>query len=107
MNEILALTGVIEFHKKFDHAIGKSPRIPDQKICELRVNLLQEELNEFKQAIANNDLVEAADALMDFQYVLTEAIISFGLQDLAPELFEEVQRSNMSKLCNEFLLKTF
>jgi len=101
MNEIQALTGVLEFHKKFDAYIGKSPEIPDQKTCELRINLLQEELNELKEAIKNNDIVEAADALMDLQYVLSGAIISFGLHNIASDLFEEVQRSNMSKLCKD------
>ena len=99
MNEIQALTGVLEFHKKFDAYIGESPEIPNSKVCDLRINLLQEELNELKEAINNNDIVEAADALMDLQYVLSGAIISFGLQNIASDLFKEVQRSNMSKLC--------
>jgi len=101
MNEIQALTGVLEFHKKFDAYIGESPEIPNSKVCDLRINLLQEELNELKEAINNNDIVEAADALMDLQYVLSGAIISFGLQNIASDLFKEVQRSNMSKLCKD------
>jgi predicted HAD superfamily Cof-like phosphohydrolase len=99
MKEITALTGVYEFHKKFDHIIGLSPKVPDEKTCQLRVNLLEEELNELVEGFRNNDIVEVADALMDLQYVLSGAIIACGLHEIAPELFEEVQRSNMSKLC--------
>lgn len=99
MKEINALRGVMDFHEKFSSYIGSTPAIPDTQICELRKNLLQEELNEFKTAIENDDLIEAADALMDLQYVLSGAIIAFGLHDIAYDLFEEVQRSNMSKLC--------
>ncbi len=94
-----ALNDVMKFHEMFDHFIGESPLIPSAEICELRINILQEELNEFKQAIADKNLVEVADALVDLQYVLSGAVISFGLQDIFAELFDEVQISNMSKAC--------
>jgi predicted HAD superfamily Cof-like phosphohydrolase len=61
--------------------------------------LLQEELNEFQKAIADGDLVEVADALCDLQYVLAGAVLEFGLGEKFPTLFNEVQRSNMSKTC--------
>jgi predicted HAD superfamily Cof-like phosphohydrolase len=99
MKEINALKGVMDFHEKFNSYIGSTPAIPDAQTCELRENLLQEELNEFTTAIENDDLVEATDALIDLQYVLSGAIIAFGLHNIAYDLFEEVQRSNMSKLC--------
>ena len=99
MKEINALNGVMDFHEKFGSYIGLTPAIPNTQTCELRKNLLQEELNEFKTAIDNNDLIEAADALIDLQYVLSGAILAFGLHNVAYDLFEEVQRSNMSKLC--------
>ncbi len=91
---------VEQFHKTFNQPVLETPQIPDEKRCELRVRLLQEELDEFKEAIANNDLVEVADALSDIMYVLSGAIIEFGLKDQFETLFNEVQRSNMSKACN-------
>jgi len=98
-NEPNGLNDVAKFHSTFDLPILDLPTIPNPDRCMLRVNLLQEELNELKEAIAQNDLVEVADALCDIQYVLSGAILEFGLADKFTELFEEVQRSNMSKTC--------
>ena len=61
--------------------------------------MLQEELDELRTAIADKDIVEVADALADLQYVLSGAILEFGLGDKFKGLFEEVHRSNMSKTC--------
>jgi predicted HAD superfamily Cof-like phosphohydrolase len=61
--------------------------------------LLAEELKELEEAIENKDLVEIADALCDLQYVLSGAILEFGLGEKFKALFDEVQRSNMSKAC--------
>ena len=94
------LQSVSEFHETFKAPILESPQIPSKERCELRVSLLQEELNELKQAIEDNDLVEIADALADLQYVLSGAVLEFGLGDKFVELFNEVQRSNMSKACD-------
>ncbi len=66
-----ALNKVKEFHELFDSYIGSKPAIPEANIANFRVNILQEELNELKTAIENNDIVEAADALADLQYVLS------------------------------------
>lgn len=99
MEKIDALNQVAEFHKTFNAPIIDTPKIPDAKRCELRVSLLQEELNELKEAIAQNDLVEIADALCDLQYVLSGAVLEFGMGNKFVELFNEVQRSNMSKAC--------
>jgi predicted HAD superfamily Cof-like phosphohydrolase len=63
------------------------------------VALIAEELKEMEVAILQNDLVGIADALCDIQYVLSGAILEFGLADKFKTLFEEVQRSNMSKAC--------
>ena len=60
---------------------------------------MQEELDELKEAIQENDLVEIADALSDLQYVLSGAVLEFGLAHKFKSLFDEVQRSNMSKTC--------
>ncbi|GLR16462.1 nucleoside triphosphate pyrophosphohydrolase family protein [Portibacter lacus] len=99
MKEPKALQSVAEFHKTFNLPIEKEPIIPAPKRCELRINLLQEELNELKEAIEDNDLVEVADALADIQYVLSGAILEFGLGEKFDDIFSEVQRSNMSKTC--------
>lgn len=99
MEEAKALNHVAAFHRTFKHPVLDNPQIPASERCELRVNLLQEELNELKEAIANKDLTEIADALCDLQYVLSGAILEFGLGHQFSDLFEEVQRSNMSKAC--------
>ena len=100
MEQIDSLNQVAEFHRTFNAPILDIPQIPSEQRCELRVNLLQEELNELSQAIKDNDLVEIADALADLQYVLSGAVLEFGLGDKFVELFNEVQRSNMSKACD-------
>jgi len=94
-----ALNAVADFHNTFDLPVLESPIIPDKKRCELRISLLQEELNELKEAIEQNDIVEVADALCDIQYVLSGAIHEFGIGERFKDLFDEVQRSNMSKTC--------
>jgi predicted HAD superfamily Cof-like phosphohydrolase len=63
------------------------------------VALIAEELKELEVAILEKDIVEVADALCDIQYVLSGAILEFGLGERFKELFDEVQRSNMSKAC--------
>lgn len=100
MKEAKALKGVSKFHKLFELPIQESPAIPSKERCELRINLLEEELRELKEAIENNDLIEAADAFCDLQYVLSGAILEFGFGKKFKKLFAEVQRSNMSKACN-------
>jgi predicted HAD superfamily Cof-like phosphohydrolase len=99
MKKLDALNQVKEFHKTFDVPVLKNPEIPSKERCELRISLIQEELNELKEAIENNDLVEVADALCDLQYVLSGTVLEFGLGKKFPKLFDEVQRSNMSKAC--------
>lgn len=94
-----ALNQVAEFHHTFQHPVLDKPTIPDEKRSALRVSLIAEELDELADAIKANDLVEVADALCDIQYVLSGAILEFGLADKFKALFDEVQRSNMSKAC--------
>lgn len=95
-----ALSQVAEFHATFHHPILDSPQIPGKDRSALRVELLSEELKELEEAIEAKDLVEVADALCDLQYVLAGAILEFGLGERFKTLFDEVQRSNMSKACN-------
>ena len=94
-----ALALVAEFHSTFKHPILSDPAIPSEDRCKLRVALLSEELKELEEAIHEKDIVEIADALCDIQYVLSGAILEFGLGEKFKALFEEVQRSNMSKAC--------
>lgn len=91
---------VADFHETFKHPILQQPTIPGEDRCNLRVALIAEELKELEAAISARDIVEVADALCDIQYVLSGAILEFGLADKFKELFEEVQRSNMSKACS-------
>jgi len=95
-----ALNDVAAFHNLFDLPILNNPTIPAINRCELRINLLAEELDELKEAIADNDLVAVADALCDLQYVLSGAVLEFGLGEKFKALFDEVQSSNMSKACD-------
>ncbi|VXD10946.1 nucleoside triphosphate pyrophosphohydrolase family protein [Marinoscillum sp. 108] len=99
MDKIDSLNQVSEFHKTFKHPVLETPQIPSAERCALRVSLIQEELNELQQAIQDKDIVEVADALCDIQYVLSGAVLEFGLGDKFVTLFNEVQRSNMSKAC--------
>lgn len=94
-----ALNHVAAFHKTFKHPILQLPAIPGEDRCKLRVALLAEELKELEVAILEKDIVGVADALCDLQYVLSGAILEFGLGEKFNALFEEVQRSNMSKAC--------
>lgn len=97
--EPMGLNNVARFHRTFSIPILTHPQIPDEERCRLRINLLQEELNELKEAIDDGDMVEVADALCDLQYVLSGAILEFGLGHKFSDLFDEVQRSNLSKTC--------
>ncbi|MEQ8549674.1 MAG: nucleoside triphosphate pyrophosphohydrolase family protein [Cyclobacteriaceae bacterium] len=99
MKKIDSLNQVAKFHETFRHPILDKPQIPDKKRSDLRVSLIAEELQELEQAIKENNLVEVADALCDIQYVLSGAVLEFGLGNKFVELFNEVQRSNMSKAC--------
>ena len=84
------------FMKTFGQEVKIKPSLSTDKINNLRISLINEELEEFKNAIKNNDLKEAIDALTDILYVTYGAGDAFGV-DL-DKCFDEVQRSNMSKL---------
>ncbi len=99
MKKIDPLNQVAAFHRTFQHPVLETPTIPDEKRCALRISLLAEELDELRQAIEDKDMIEIADALCDLQYVLSGAVLEFGLGEKFADLFDEVQRSNMSKSC--------
>ena len=73
--------------------------MPEKTRQNLRVALLKEEVRELEEAVAANDITGVLDALCDIQYVLTGAVIEFGMNDIFEQAFDEVHRSNMSKSC--------
>ena len=87
------------FMKTFGQEVKTKSGLSTEKINKLRVSLINEELEEFKEAIKNNDLKEAADALTDILYVTYGAGHAFGIN--LDKCFDEVQQSNMSKLGND------
>ena len=93
------LNAVQAFHQVFKIGCAAQPTVdlPDQ-IKELRFRLMEEENQEYLEAAKNNDLVEVADALGDMLYILCGTILSHGMQHKIEEVFDEIQRSNMSKL---------
>jgi predicted HAD superfamily Cof-like phosphohydrolase len=100
MEPLDCLNQVADFHRTFKHPILDTPQIPSEDRCNLRVALIAEELKELEVAILEKDIVGVADALADIQYVLSGAVLEFGLGNQFKALFDEVQRSNMSKACN-------
>jgi predicted HAD superfamily Cof-like phosphohydrolase len=93
------IKAVHEFHTAFKLGIKKKPTadIGEERNL-LRYKLMREENEEYLEAANNNDLVEVADALGDMLYILCGTIIEHGMQDKIDEVFNEIQRSNMSKL---------
>ena len=88
-----------EFHDAFGIESANAPvvSLPEQTVL-LRHNLMKEENEEYLEAAQNKDLVEVADAMGDMLYILCGTILSHGMQHKITEVFNEIQRSNMSKL---------
>ena len=84
------------FMKTFGQEVKNKPSFSSDKINQLRISLIKEELDELKEAMDSKNLLEVADALTDLLYVTYGAGHAFGI-DL-DKCFEEVQNSNMSKL---------
>ena len=93
------IRAVTKFHKAFGLGLEFKPNanLPSE-ITELRYKLMKEENEEYLEAVKSNDLIEIADALGDMLYILCGTIISHGFQNKIEALFDEIQRSNMSKL---------
>ena len=96
MSDMSNFNKVKTFMNTYGQDVKEKAEFPENKIVQLRIDLIEEELNELKEAIKNKDIVEVADALTDILYVTYGAGHSFGVN--LDECFEEVQRSNMSKL---------
>ena len=84
------------FMKTFGQEVKSKPSFSTDNINKLRIDLIKEELDELKEAMDNNDLLEVADALTDILYVTYGAGHAFGIN--LDKCFDEVQNSNMSKL---------
>lgn len=93
------INAVEEFHNAFGLGVNKDP-VADLGASKnlLRFNLMKEENEEYLEAAQQNDVVEVADALGDMLYILCGTIIEHGMQYKIEEVFDEIQRSNMSKL---------
>ena len=87
---------VKNFMEIYGQEVKTKPSFPNEKIVQLRYDLIKEELDELSVAIKDKDIVEVADALTDLLYVVYGSGHAFGI-DL-DKCFAEVQRSNMSKL---------
>ena len=96
MSNMSNFNKVKTFMNTYGQEIRDKASFPDKKIVQLRIDLIQEELNELKDAIISNDIIEVADALTDILYVTYGAGHSFGIN--LDKCFDEVQDSNMSKL---------
>lgn len=93
------IKAVKKFHEAFNIGFELQPvaKLSEQKL-QLRFDLMDEENKEYLEAARNGDLVEVADALGDMLYILCGTIIEHGMQDKIEAVFNEIQRSNMSKL---------
>jgi predicted HAD superfamily Cof-like phosphohydrolase len=92
------IDAVKHFHDVFGQHYASEPSLIREKEYQLRHDLQAEELFEYLMACRDNDLVGIADALGDQLYILVGTILKHGMQDKIVEVFEEIQRSNMSKL---------
>ena len=95
--KIDSLNQVAEFHKTFNAYFRKSSDSFCRKM-QPKNSFSSGRIKQLKQTIEDQDIVEIADALCDLQYVLSGAVLEFGLGEKFVDLFNEVQRSNMSKL---------
>ena len=96
MSDMSNFNKVKTFMNTYGQDVKEKAEFPENKIVQLRIDLIEEELNELKEAIKNKDIVEVADALTDILYVTYGAGHSFGVN--LDQCFDKVQRSNMSKL---------
>ena len=92
------IASVAEFHTVFKIGNADSVQLLSERDYTLRHNLIKEENEEYLEACKNGDIVEIADALGDQLYILFGTILKHGLQHKIEEVYDEIHRSNMSKL---------
>ena len=90
-----------EFNRSFEISYLDAPFNLNNQQVELRYNLMKEELDEYKDAALKGDIVEVADALGDKLYILLGTILAHGMQDIILDVFNEIHRSNMTKLTED------
>lgn len=96
---------VKEFNKTYEIPIRKKPSLTDEEEYNLKHELMNEELKEYHDACLNGDITEISDAIVDMMYILYGIILSHGLSEVVFDMFEEVHKSNMSKLENGKVLR--
>lgn len=89
---------VKDFQQTFGQVVNRKPALVDLELANLRFELMKEENDEYMQAVIDKDVVEVADALGDQLYILIGTILSHGMQEVIVDVFNEIHRSNMSKL---------
>jgi predicted HAD superfamily Cof-like phosphohydrolase len=93
------IKAVEDFHNAFGLSVKQQPTASlGEAKNKLRFNLMKEENEEYLEAAENDDIVEVADALGDMLYILCGTMIEHGMQHKIEDVFDEIQRSNMSKL---------
>ena len=92
------VNNLMEFNEAFGIQFPKSPLLVDAKTQELRVNLLLEELEEYRVANTKGDITEVLDAITDMLYIVLGTAVQHGMQDVIEQAFNIVHSSNMSKL---------
>ena len=102
INPIQLLTN---FNKAYSLPVNRKPTLISAEESNLKFKLLLEELEEYKEACAKEDLVEVCDAIIDMTYVVYGIIVQHGLTEIFEDMFEEVHKSNMSKLENGKVLR--
>jgi len=95
---VIQLAQVKKFQESFKQEVNNTPKIPTKSDCDLRYDLAQEELDEYQDAVFNNDIVEVLDSLVDQMYILLGSVNFHGLQDQFLRAFDLVHENNMSKL---------
>lgn len=104
----MSFNQVKEFHNLFNQPVLDTPTVPSIERCNLRYDLIKEELEELREAFNKKDKVEVLDALCDLMYVVEGTVLEFGMQNIFSKAFNEVHDSNMSKECksHEVAVKT-
>lgn len=95
---------VKEFHIKFKQPVLNEPSLSAEDRTDFRHKIMAEEVEEYKEAVTNKDLIKVADSLADILYATYGTILEHGLQDMMADIFDEIHRSNMSKDYAEYKL---
>ena len=92
------ISKVAQFHELFNQSNSTAPTLQPEEICYLRHSLMAEENDEYIEACAEGNIVGIADALGDMMYILCGTILKHGMQHVIENVFDEIHRSNLSKL---------